>query len=78
MSIRVKRNGEWVEVQSSYNLDNTLSVEGKAADAKAVGDKFDDLPLAVVESGNSQFTEVLNLRRPTNMRFVREGDDIII
>jgi hypothetical protein len=76
MSIRVKRNGEWVEVQSNYNLDDTLSIEGKAADAKAVGDKFDDLPLAIVDSDSTQFTEVLGLRRPTNIRFIRDGNSI--
>lgn len=33
----------------AVDLDTTLTVEGKAADAKAVGDKFSDLSLAIGE-----------------------------
>ena len=44
MSVKVKVNGEWV-VQSAIadgGTDTTLTIDGKAADAKAVGDALAD------------------------------------
>ena len=46
MILKVKHNGKWVSqsvVASSIEIDKTLTKEGAAADAKAVGDKIGDV-----------------------------------
>ena len=60
MAIKVKRNGQWVEVVSSNNsggtveVDATLTQQGKAADAKAVGDAIDNLESQVEQATKIQ------------------------
>lgn len=79
MSIRIKRNGVWVDVKADQNLDPTLSIEGIAADAKAVGDRIDDLPLAVYElNDGSQYTEILGLRPARNIKMVNNTETNMI
>ena len=49
-----------VEVGSDVNVDTTLSVEGAAADAKAVGDKFTETNQTI----NAKALEILQSRAP--------------
>lgn len=75
MGIRIKQNGQWVNVSSSLDLDSTLSVAGKAADAKAVGDEISNLPIAQIETNTGTFTELLRMRQATQISFEKiEGD----
>lgn len=69
MAIRMKQNGVWVDIKTTPDLDSSLSIEGKAADAKAVGDRFDKLPIATYEDSNNQYyTEILGLRSAKNIK----------
>lgn len=53
--LKIKReDGTWESISSgsgsSVDLDDTLTQSGKAADAKVVGDKFDDLVDIIVQA----------------------------
>ena len=75
MALRIKQNGRWVDVKTLQDLDTSLSIEGMAADAKAVGDKIDDLPIAVYEQPDgSSFTEVLGLRAAKDINISRANN----
>ena len=79
MAIRVKQNGKWINVKAQQDLDTSLSIEGMAADAKAVGDKIDELPIAVYENYNGKsFTEILGQRSATNIRMSKVQNQIQI
>lgn len=79
MALRIKQNGRWVDVKTLQDLDTSLSIEGMAADAKAVGDKIDDLPIAVYEQPDgSSYTEVLGLRPAKNIDIARTGNQVKI
>lgn len=54
-------------------LDPELSEEGKAADAAAVGARFDALPTSVDDEG---YTDISGLRQPTKIDIVKQ-DNII-
>lgn len=57
--LKVKKNGIWEEVSGSatVELDNTLTEEGKAADAKAVGDALANINFPIT-SVNGQTGDV--------------------
>lgn len=79
MSIKIKRNGEWVDIKTVQDLDTSLTLEGQAADAKAVGDRFDKLPIVTYEQSNGErFTEILGLRNAIKIQVMREGQKVII
>ena len=57
MSIRIKQNGKWVELKMVQKVDPSLSTEGAAADAKAVGDRLDVLEDMIDGSGGTITSE---------------------
>lgn len=59
----------------SVELDNTLTQENKAADAKAVGDRISAIPIAVAEDG---YTDISGLRQVTAINTVKNGNTITI
>ena len=74
---------------SDIFLDDTLTIAGKAADAKVTGDKIaeakkiatdaqksvDDLPISVSSEG---YTDINGLRQVTNMTFVKNDSSITL
>lgn len=79
MAIRVKQNGKWINVKAQQDLDTSLSIEGMAADAKAVGDKIDELPIAVYEPENGiPYTEILGMRTASNIKISRTNNQVLI
>lgn len=57
-------------------LDTTLAVEGYAADAKAVGEAIDALPIEINESDG--FTDIHGLRQATNVAVVQDDQAITV
>jgi hypothetical protein len=56
--------GNWIEIEgggggSSVVIDKNLSVEGAAADAKAVGDRLGDVDLEVSSDGEGDVSVTL-------------------
>lgn len=57
----------------SITLDKTLTIEGQAADAKAVGDAISELPIKVA---NDKYTDIASLRKPISIAFIKSGSRI--
>lgn len=66
-------NGNVEVAAGSVELDATLSVEGQAADAKAVGDALAEIPVSVADDG---YTDIKNQRRVTNISTVKADSTI--
>lgn len=60
---------------ANIELDDTLTVAGMAADAKAVGDALAEIPVEVSDDG---YTSIEGLRNATSIDMVRTGNTIVI
>lgn len=69
MSIRVKQNGKWVYLSEVADVDPSLSIEGKAADAKVVGDEIDRLDYYIEQVSESASQTEEQRYRPTMIDF---------
>lgn len=79
MSMRVRRGGKWVNATTQQILDKTLSLEDVAADAKAVGDRIDDIPVVVQENEyGEKFTEIKGLRQVKSIKFSKVDDVVAV
>lgn len=66
---------EMEEPGTTTGVDATLTVEGKAADAKAVGDKLAAIPVTVSEDG---YTDITGLRQIIGGSVVKDGSTITV
>lgn len=66
---------EQEEPGATIEVDATLTVEGKAADAKAVGDKLAAIPVTVSEDG---YTDITGLRQIIGGSVVKDGNTITV
>lgn len=58
---------------TDLTLDTTLTTEGQAADAKAVGDVIASLPVSLSDDG---YSEVINQRKILNIQSTKTDDKI--